>query len=228
MMLRIAMLILGYSVSLFGDSHLLNSTLNQKNELVEAKTRCYPRRDAHRNHPLKKIKIPQMACIQLDFSDITTFQSSGDSDYAPAIGPDLSTVISGQPSHAHLAIFNPVTHAIRLPPGIYSIRCSGINDLLTIDGTVNPNIGYVTIYYSLDNGVTWNEIVKGNTGNLEFFNLQQPSFYVLFPFTETLLTVPIGTTLLFAYGLGSVNELNTTVSRNLSGRFIVEQVTHFD
>ncbi len=227
MFLHLLMLFVGCSASLFAAP-----MINNEFQLIEANVgNPHKRHSFHsKNSHANKTTTLKSACIQLDFSNINIFQASNE----PPIGPNLLTTISGIPSNASKADYNPLIKAIQIPPGIYSIRCSGITDVITINGNTNivnenENIsavtGYVTIYYSLNNGLTWTPIVNGNTSNIELLNITLPSFDILFPFTETLVTVNKKQSITFAYGVGSVNGSNLVISRVLSGRFIVEQMT---
>lgn len=235
------LLILGYSTSLLGDVYQPDWIANNHTSLTKGRSSCHDEQRVvlrNRFYFKKKNKNSKFACLQLDFSDITTVQTSSENETAAGVGPDYSTRISAIPTNISDATYNPQSKAIRVPPGIYSIRSCDIIDLITIDGNINTNeesisssIGYITFYYSLDRGENWNKIVSGNSATIEFldskffFNEPPYTFKIRFPPVEVLATVKNGESITFAYSLQPVKEMSTTVLRNFSGRFIIEQIT---
>lgn len=235
------LLILGCSASLLGDVYQPDRIANRNTSLTKGRSSCHDeQRAVSRNkfHLKKKNKNSKFACVQLDFSDITTVQTSSESETAEGVGPDYSTRIPGIPSNISDATYNPQSKTIRVPPGIYSIRSCDIVDLISIDGNISTNeesislsIGYITFYYSLDRGKNWNKIVAGSSATVEFldsnFSLNESpyTFKIRFPPVEALATVKNGESITFAYSLQPVKQMSTTVLRNFSGRFIIEQIT---
>ena len=239
MILRKLLFLLGCSASLLGSVDHSQEMTTPSPSMSRNKSSCCDSIGALSlsRHHANKTKNPKFSCIQLDFSDVATTQTSTDTA-APGVGPDFSTRILGIPSNRSIAKYSTSSKVIKTPPGIYSIRCCDIVDIISIDGdlgigdeSIGSSIGFITFYYSLDRGVTWNKIIAGTSATVEFlssnyFNDDFPySVNIRFPPVETLVTVKKGDSITFAYSLEPVNQPNTTVLRNFSGRFIVEQIT---